>query len=105
MTLKEFYQALKNTHTQWRLYFSGSYKDEKIIRSYPKYACPICAVANQIRGDEKYELAYDKAAREIGLNPHVAKNIMLAADGVTRTDPVREIRANLLKTIQYQEAS
>lgn len=96
MNEEEFYQALKKANFTWRLHFNHQPESIRFLRCHkPKYACPICAVANYILGKNKYELQYDKAAIEIGLNQDLANDIMLAADG-------RQIEANHTQEIRKQ---
>ena len=102
MTLDEFYETLAQVPCNWALHISGTRGAGSVLRTKPKYVCPVCAVANQILGTD-YEIAHHIAAKRVGLDPLDAEIIANAADGTINgkvedyANRVREARGRLLQ--------
>lgn len=106
MTAKQFLTTLQTMPQKWVHTVSGGllrtddcerpgYNDEAFLN----YACPLTAVGKHVTGEYFSVSHYVEAAQALGLNPHVGRVIMKAADNDTSDIRYRVMRKQLEKAM------
>ena len=75
------------------------------IRIRDKWTCPVCAVANHIIGEQKYNRDYHNANEQVlGLHPELTKNLALASDAkYSSGSQLRKFRNDILKALNLRD--
>lgn len=104
----QFWRALKEVNTYWRFKSIGrEIRRDNFRLAADRYSgepeavssCPVCAVANQVFGHQRFYNGFAQAADLIGLERHFACNVMCAADDVCYSPEQTVIRKRLIEVL------